>query len=354
MKSKRIYEYDIVRMLATYSVVIVHVSAMALEGYVQGSPVPVMMILLNRLLKFTTPVFVFLAATLVCEKYKKEIFKFMPFIKGRFKRILLPYVLVSLIYTLGVSVVSGKSSGITDYLEQLFFGSAQYHLYFIPIIIQLYILTPVFLWLKKYVNKYALIIISAGLNIYVALYIVFTYSDRIFLKYLFPFMLGIIYGGEIIGFVKKSQIRIYGIIAVTLAFGLSYSYQFVLSYYAPLRVNVVFTAFLWFVYCSLSCINLTWIASLLVKNEKIKKSAKSISAVSYYIYLYHPIFLSLTVKGLNELGIYSMTSRFGIAMFVVLVVATVFAFVASEFGKRISDFLEKTHKKNPILKKEIN
>jgi len=103
---KRVFEYDIIRTIATYSVDFVHISAIAIGLYLQNSWQGNMMIFFNRMLKFTTPIFIFLAGALIFESVKAKPFRYFKFVKGKFTRILVPYVLVSTMYFVLISILS--------------------------------------------------------------------------------------------------------------------------------------------------------------------------------------------------------------------------------------------------------
>lgn len=326
---KRIYEYDIVRTIATFSVIFVHVSAIAIAGYEVGSMQSLMMILFNRMLKFTTPVFVYLAGSLIYESNKKNAFDYKYFLFTRGKRILIPYVIISTMYFIVLSLLSRQTFDISLLLKQLLTGSAQYHLYFIPIILQLYILTPVFLWIRKKIDlKYLMpgLIVMSYLSI---LFMKFSYSDRIFIKFIVPFVLGLYFGSDLMVWMKSLGKKIYGLIFVILSLGVYYTWthtEMFSSMYKNYNVLEKFRDTGWFLYCTAACLLLTWIGMMLSKNDWIKKRCGGFSKISYYVYLLHPLFIYLMERTLNKLGLVSVSIRFVVTLIGVSLVSTLVAY----------------------------
>lgn len=343
---KRIKEYDVVRTLATYSVVFVHISAIAIGLYLQNSLQSNMMIFFNRMLKFTTPVFIFLAGALIFESVKHKPFKYLGFIKSKFTRILIPYVLVSGMYFVLISILSRQSLSLVTFTKQLLVGTAQYHLYFIPIIIQLYLLTPVFLYLKKKFNSRHLMIVLILVSYLAVLFLKFKYSDRIFIKFMVPYVMGLYYGSDIMSWLTSLGSKFKYLLITTIGVGIYYFYTF--SSYFPVENYDVLEKFRdtgWFFYCLLAIFILLYMAQKLINIQPIKKFSSMCSKVSYYIYLLHPLFIYITERVLDKLGIVSVTLRFVLTLIIVLVVSTGVAFLIKGIGwKKKFNMLSKVQK----------
>lgn len=343
---KRIYEYDIIRTIATFAVIFVHISAIAISGYTPSSLPSVITIFLNRMLKFTTPVFIYLAGSLIYESTKKRPFKYLSFLKSRGKRILIPYVIVSIMYFGLISILKHQPLSMKVLVEQLLTGSAQYHLYFIPIIIQLYLLTPVFLWLRKHVNLKLLMIVLTGISFYTVLFVSFKYGDRIFIKFIVPYMLGLYFGSDIMTWLKSLGNKLYAFIGISLLSGIYY----VMTYTALFDNNSPSALWMyrnigWFIYCTLACFILTLIAMWLSRNEWIRKVTATFSKISYYVYLLHPLFIYGMERVLNMLGVNSVTIRFVVSFVAVSVISTAVAYVIKGIPwKRYYDMLSRTKK----------
>ena len=57
-KRDKLYELDYMRFIACFAVMIVHITATGIELYIHGSFPYVLVLILNRSIKFTTPVFI--------------------------------------------------------------------------------------------------------------------------------------------------------------------------------------------------------------------------------------------------------------------------------------------------------
>jgi len=327
---KRIYEYDIVRTIATFSVIFVHISAIAIAGYEPDSMQSGFMILLNRMLKFTTPVFIYLAGALIYDSNKKKPFDYKYFLVSRGKRILIPYAIVSLMYYMMISLIAHQSLSISVFVKQFLTGSAQYHLYFIPIILQLYLLTPVFLWIRKKISLKYLMPLLIGVSYICIMTMKFNYSDRIFLKFIVPYGLGLYFGSDLMTWMKNLGNKLYGLLVLILSLGIYYTYTHTHSSSLMFKNYYVLEKFRdtgWFLYCTLACILLTWVGMKLAKKDFIKKGCSAFSKISYYVYLLHPLFIYLTERVLNRLGIVSVSIRFVLTLIIVSGVSTLVAYV---------------------------
>lgn len=323
---KRIYEYDIIRTIATFSVVIVHITAIGIVGFEQYSPHSLLTIFINRMLKYTTPVFIYLAGALIYQSYRNKPYKYLPFLRSRFKRIIIPYALVSLMYYLLLTYMTQGVLSMKTFSTQLLTGSAQYHLYFIPIIIQMYLLTPVFLFLKEKVALKYLMPALAIVSYISTLMMKFQYSDRIFFKFMIPFTLGLYFGDQILDGLKSLGKKVYVIIVITVGVGFYYAYEFVHYFYGEPSLETLRDTG-WFFYCILSLFVLTYIAVPLVKKDRLRKSCSHISKISYYIYLLHPLFLALSEKIINRFGITSTSVRMVFHLAFVIIISTVVAHI---------------------------
>lgn len=343
---KRIYEYDIIRTIATFAVIFVHISAVAISSYTPGSIPSTVTLTLNRLLKFTTPVFIYLAGALVFESLKKAPFQYFKFLKSRGRRILIPYAVISLMYYGMISILNHEPFSAAVLLEQLFTGSAQYHLYFIPIIVQLYLLTPVFIKLKKHIPRHILMGIFIVMSGYTVLFVSFKYSDRIFIKFIVPYALGLYYGSDIIGWLRSLGKKIYLLIGIIGLSGIFYvmTYTDVFDFVGSSDIWL-YRNFGWFTYCTLACLLLTMVGMSLSKFATLTKWTSVFSKISYYVYLLHPLFIYLVKRGLNYLNITSVTMRFLLSLIVVSLVSTGVAYVIKGVSwKRYFDMLSQTKK----------
>lgn len=143
MAKQRIRELDTLRGIAFAAVVLQHAIGIYNQRGGLGLYAKWAMAGLFSLAKFAVPTFVFITGLVLFYNYYEKL-DYRTFITKRFREILVPYLIWSLIYT-GRSLQSWPVTAgfFKVYAQNLLQGSACYHLWFIVLIIQFYILFPV-------------------------------------------------------------------------------------------------------------------------------------------------------------------------------------------------------------------
>jgi peptidoglycan/LPS O-acetylase OafA/YrhL len=287
----KLYELDYMRFIACFAVMMVHITATGVEEYIHGSFPHILMLIINRSLKFTTPVFIFLSGVTSFYSYssKNKKFNYFDFLKKRLPKILIAYLIWCAIYydvyiRLGYYVMD-----INFFLESVLKGTMSYHLYFVIIIVQMYIIGPIFFFILKNSERKIPILIFAGIITYLsAEFLRYNLSDRIFLKYMVFYMSGIyvtLEYNKYIQWIKKNTIFI--ILGYILM---------VIIYTAAAFYNSVLNTFIWFIFSSISIL-LVYSIGLLMKDKLkgIYGFIKLFGQSSYYIYLMHPLILTIMI-----------------------------------------------------------
>lgn len=153
MKKEQIDSLKYMRVVAMSLVVLIHTTAIGLSHVPTDSPLYHVYLLLNRFTRFEGPVFVFLSGLVLFYNYDDKPFTlktWLGFYRKRFMYILGPYIVWSLFYEV-FSILKGfrEYEGMTQVFRNLLDGGANYQLYFIVILVQLYFLIPVFIYLIK-------------------------------------------------------------------------------------------------------------------------------------------------------------------------------------------------------------
>ncbi len=159
VKPARIESLDVYRALAILAVVGIHVLGHFLPVW-QGMPVWAPAALANRALQFAVPAFLTLSAFLNLRPLLRgeDLGRFA---KRRVLRALWPYAVWTLLYALFRSWERSEPLEPARVLEWLWTGNAYYHLYFLLLILQLYIMLPLLaLWFRKR-PKFALVAVAA-------------------------------------------------------------------------------------------------------------------------------------------------------------------------------------------------
>lgn len=308
---QRLDELTIFRAIACLSVIMVHVSAVPFDGSSAGNMALVFFGYLNRAFKYTTPAFIFLSGFMQYYNYWQKPFDFAAFLKKRFGPIFWPYLAAtSLYYTMQVALGSYGFTPI-GFIKRLFLADANYHLYFVAIILQMYLMMPLIMGAFKKFNDHAVLIGSLIINLISREFFYFQYSDRFFLNYLFFFILGA-YVVRHMEQIKKLAVNWIGLSGLVYG-GIAgyYGYQFVSSTLDQVYWNPHLTSMTWFVFSTAAIAVLYGISlKALSAPARFKKWTQQVSTASYWIYLLHPMVLYVSVRIWRHFGIQSTSLAF--------------------------------------------
>lgn len=212
---ERILEIELLRGIAFAGVVFQH--AVAHYGYLKeiGLADGALLALLVILSKFAVPVFIFITGMVLFYNYDGQL-NYRSFLGKRIKDIGAPFFIWSVFYMFLNHALPG--AGLHEFLaagERLITGKSSYHLWYVFMMVQFYLLFPLFRqWVRgisdrlrpsvrpwvvaavgaAYIGLMPLIGIIAGLfsaaDIPVLTPLFTTYADRNVLYYLFYFLLG--------------------------------------------------------------------------------------------------------------------------------------------------------------------
>lgn len=176
MQRERDLSFDAFRGLAIIAVIGLHV--VYLGGY-WNSPFCFYCQFYCQLFDFAIPAFVFISGYWLSKKQIKSLADYKTFLVRRFSRIFIPYLFWSLIL-LGYEVIKTGDVNVYKMIFKLLLGRASFHYFFIIMIAQLYMITP----LLQYINRkpYGLILVLI-VNIMTLL---LRYLSRLHFNFWFP------------------------------------------------------------------------------------------------------------------------------------------------------------------------
>ncbi len=205
------------RILTFLCVIAVHTIS-----YTAGSA-DLPLFLLLGLVHFTRDVFFALTAFVLLYTYLKRPEPMRTFWPRRFLLVGVPYVVWSLIYFFANLAYTGTSSPpdvlLSRLLLEILTGQAWYHLYFLLVTMQLYLLLPALIWLVRRTRGHhaAVLAVSGALQlIIVGCYFYFpgavsgllAYKDEYFFSYIFFLVAGAIasdHRGALFGWVRAHR-----------------------------------------------------------------------------------------------------------------------------------------------------
>lgn len=351
VKRERIDETTIMRGISCLAVIMVHITANPVSMLNAGSPSSILFTLLNRGSKFTTPTFLFLSGLTLFYSYEARDFSYGKFLKRRFESTLIPYFIWSTVYFMyfyfkGIYILSPKFIA-----ENFLLGKTSYHLYFVVTITQFYILFGGFLYIYRKYNSHLILGSTLIINVLFLKYGApsMVYADRFFINYIFFFSLGCYVArnlSKVKGFIVKYK---YGIVGGYMGMVVYDSYLFYQYYILQQPVSVFWVSVSWLVFSTVSIFALMYVGdTILNKGEKMQRIFKTISKSSYYVYLMHPLFLNISDTWLIEKGIYSITKRSLLNMFIVYTISLCLSIGYTNLKAYLKNTKNKTNQKAPI------
>lgn len=282
-KSSRIYFFDFIKGLAIFAVLIMHIN------YFYKGNLGELYFLIIKICRFAVPFFIISSGFLLkLEDYTKESIK--NFYKRKFFRIIIPY----LIFCIFLFILKKYNFNLNNILKILD-GEISPQLYFIPVLIQLYIIYPL---INKTINKIGTkksLIFSFLISVITMILLPKIYNFHTFLPYLFFFVFGIVskkyyknYG--IKDTLEKINIVNFSLIIFIIYFAFSFlekaeEYSNFQLIYAPIL-------FILFFYINNN-----------LSNKKIYKLISFFGRNSLYIFLVHFTILEFLYKYINLINI---------------------------------------------------
>lgn len=140
-----LFRGNIIRGLAILAVLLLHIFPY-LKGIYHGS-YQLFFVLVDQMARFCVPAFFMLSGYGLALKYQKRKINYVPYILERLSKLLPLYFLWSIASILIVSSIPAWSFGNqpASIVTQLLLGQADYQLYFLPVLVQLYVLFPLLL-----------------------------------------------------------------------------------------------------------------------------------------------------------------------------------------------------------------
>lgn len=295
--------------IAIIFVLIIHVMSSfkqsVFTGY--GERYQTIAIIFDVLSRWSVPLFVALSGYGLSQRYAQKTLKLGKFLRHRLWKLIPKYLLWCTILILAVKLVpSWRSERPSPPLSLLLLlGYADYHLYFVPMILQLYLLFPILRWLYQ---RSASLTLLLALLIQVLWFAAFSYQNKApfnlaifaqdreqylwFTNWIWYFVLGM-YLPKILTFLNKKHklwnwflpilmIIVWGI----MAFSAIYRMQ---SGIDPLLV-LRFTQYQMILWASLGIIGLSYLTAQL---KRIPAIVTWLGIKSYDIYLGHTLVLRI-------------------------------------------------------------
>lgn len=314
-RSERLVELDILRAFAIIGVILIHVVSGALYYVNTATASFKIYIFIDQFLRYSVPLFVALSGYTLALKYAGRKINPVEFFNRRIVRILPWYFFWSAVIFLFLRFTHWwELTPKFPLWKIIFLGKADYHLYFVPMILQLYILFPLILFLcGKLKNKLLIIVFLMQAMFYWFLTQIslnkiqsgfFTLDQQQYLffgTWIFYFLLGILLQHEVK--INKAFTKIIPIVLVISflwmlwnCFGvIDKSYNIInATRFARIPVLIYASSFILF--------SLIYSQKLLSLPERAVKFLSEMGKRSYVIYLLHTLIIRVFSDYVHFLG----------------------------------------------------
>lgn len=209
-------------------VVLVHITAPFQQLFTADTAQHMAYHFLNRIVRVEAGLFIMLVGLVFFYNYRNREMnasELLRYIRNRVVFILIPYILWSLIYEADALYWNTREFDIDTIINNILTGKSMYQLHFISLVVQFYLLFPVFLFIVKksaFLKKYLWIIGFAAEYFFYVLNLKYGFSSGpSFMSILSPFLLGAWIGlhyEKIAALATKSNLVLTG--SLTLLFGI--------------------------------------------------------------------------------------------------------------------------------------
>lgn len=306
MAKPKILELDLARAFAILAVLMIHGTSEASYYLTVGSRSRVIYLWLNKMSNFAVPVFILLSGIVLFYRYAdswngKEA---LSFYRKRLQFIVIPYLLWSLFYEVfGPWSEHFRWSDVhfqfSDFLGKLQWADTPgYHLYYIVIIVQLYVLFPFLMSLVRLWPWFGRnlawigILVQVGFYLYHARIHAFEHTSMLWFTYIGLFCIGGAIGLHYEK-IREWEHHLWWVFGVSLLLG---NFLFVYYLLGDFHVDFPIPAFdlAFNLYAVGACFSILWIGrKILTGAPRLAKWLSSLGAVSFGVYLIHPAVLTL-------------------------------------------------------------
>ncbi len=316
---KKLPEIDVLRTFAMLAVVAIHMLNLPVSDLEVGTKGQGFFFLLRGMLIFAVPCFLFVGTLMVSHSAGPRPIEYKSFYRKKWIRVAVPYLLWSAFYMLLLLIIGGydieslKNPATIFYL--LAYGNSYEHLYFMPILLEFFLLVPILLPLARKIKYSPLKAFILAMSVQIAVYFVnrlflyehFKMLSSTFLWYFSIGFLGLWFGlnyDDNLAFVKKHRNKLF--VALVVVGVVHYYYQTFL--WQQLWNDISFNTFfytlnlhLYMLFCTLGLLIVShWFVrypiSRSARPKRIHAFIHFLAPESYGIYLMHPLFTFLLRK----------------------------------------------------------
>ena len=304
-------EIDFLNTLFCLMVIFIHVISAPVTELDKSSAVYFAVFAPWRLSAFVVQGFIFLSGMKLFLNFNPEKrVDYVKYYRLRFGKIVLPYIICVCIYYL-YFLRNGYFTGASarELILYIIKGDLVSHYYFVIIIIQFYLLRPLWELMLRRISAAAALIVSLAVTILLPrIFGGFAYNDRIFTTYLIYWTGGCFAGAyyeRFTSLLKKNFAAVTTVFAVVTVCEAVFSFAGMTG-----RARLPFLEELHVLYC-ISAIIFIYDAALRIGSVFMRsKILRKINEASYYIYLIHCLFIYIINGFMERMGRLSTAEEF--------------------------------------------
>ncbi|MBF4692906.1 acyltransferase [Fusibacter ferrireducens] len=303
---RKVYpEIHFFRIIACLMVIVIHTTATPVVSLIPNSMPQLFFAVLNRFSKPSVPMFVFMSGFLLNMMYKDKPIQPFIFWKKRLPKLLIPYLIWGTLYYSLFAFKGIYPFDFSFYIKGLLQGNFIYHLYFMVIIIQFYIVYPLLHWIQKKIGVATLFLIALGIQIS-TLFLTLPLQDRLLTTYCSYFVLGMFMNRDVPFRVRSPFYYLSAFVIV----GSFYTHQFIGYTNNGLQIDAKLSALTYIVFSLSTCFTmLMFFKSFSPVYERHKERVNFLSHSTLTLYYAHPLILILTGTLLDIGAVTSISLR---------------------------------------------
>jgi len=303
-RKTKLLELEIVRALAILAVLIIHGTSEATVELPVGSGSQALYLAVNKLSNFAVPVFIFISGLVLFYRYHDDWSgrQAVTFYVKRVKQVLFPYLIWSLFYYLYNQWIFDRAHlhfDLPQFADLLPWADASYHLYFMVIIVQFYLLFPLLVALCRSWPWFARNLISIGIVIQAAFYCYNRWVEplghvpSLCVTYFSLFTLGGYLGMNYEAFIAWIGKHIRWVLPLSALLGLSYMGLFLLEEWKHTVLDGIWYMLIFNMYPMFAGMSFIWLGrQLLQRWPAWGKPLLALGTMSFGVYLMHPAVLT--------------------------------------------------------------
>lgn len=311
---RKITEVSVFEFFLCMFVILIHVLSEGVNYFPKGSVLSIVFFTVTKLTTFAVPAFIFTSAVKLFYKYGERKFSYPIFLLDRLRKIYVPYIIAVIVYyAVFVYAFHIYDFNPVSLIKYILNGDLSAQFYFVVLIMQFYLLMPMWILISKYKSLLfhgLIVLIALVCSVGFRIYAPSEYANKIFPSYLIFWVLGMyvgMYYNQFIKLLSKHRLVIY---ALWLVLAVTHCVTSYMEYSG--MINNSLSPLIVILFCLFSTFGFYRYAYGLTQSleSRGKGFFISISGASYNIYLVHCLIITSMLEILTNVGVTNIITRF--------------------------------------------